>query len=164
MNGVNLNNINSLSDIEHVLDYVETVIDNSWSEKSPPVVMETAKKCVRILGEVLKSEAGNPAAIRGRLIGLAEGLGVSVAESSVPDANIRAQGIRKFWKGRILFSLSSPLTQISAGSPTLYTNSFSLCLLVRLLGLSLVIGGHSTEIAQEGFTQSTEALTGQAWL
>ena len=50
----------------------------------------------RILGEALESEAGSHPAVRGRLIGLAERLGVAVAESSDLDAELRSEGIRKF--------------------------------------------------------------------
>ena len=119
VNGVDVNNINSLSDLEHVLEYVESAIDDSGTEKSPSVVLETFRECAklvfrirndanertffrdycfvcRILGQALKSEAGNHAAVRGRLVGLAEGLGVAVGESSVTDAEFRSEGIRKF--------------------------------------------------------------------
>ena len=45
LNGVD--NSNSLSDIDDVLEYVEAAIDESGSEKSPSAVMETARACAK---------------------------------------------------------------------------------------------------------------------
>ena len=52
----------------------------------------------RILGKVLTSEAGNHIEVRGRLIRLAENLGVIIAEASVSDAEVRSDEIRKLDK------------------------------------------------------------------
>ena len=47
MNGVDVNNIISLADINHVLVFVEAALGDSGSEKSPAEVLETARKCAR---------------------------------------------------------------------------------------------------------------------
>ena len=52
----------------------------------------------RILGKVWASGAGSHIEVRGRLIGLAEKLGVAIAESSVPDAEVLSDEIRKLDK------------------------------------------------------------------
>ena len=49
----------------------------------------------RILGAVLTSQGENRAAVGGRIIGLAERLGVAVAESSAQDAELFSERIRK---------------------------------------------------------------------
>ena len=46
-NSNDVDNINSLSDIDDVLEYVEAAIDESGSEKSPSAVMETARACAK---------------------------------------------------------------------------------------------------------------------
>ena len=56
VNGVDVNDINSLSDVEHVLEYVESAIDDSGSEKSPSVVMETFRECAKLVFRMRNDE------------------------------------------------------------------------------------------------------------
>ena len=49
VNGMDVDNINSLSDIDNVLEYVEAAIDDSGSEKSPSIAMETARECAKLV-------------------------------------------------------------------------------------------------------------------
>ena len=61
---------------------------------------------------MLVSGAGTDVEVRGRLIGLAEKLGVAVAESPVPDAELVSDEIRKYISSQI----SSRKAQSNAAS------------------------------------------------
>ena len=66
----------------------------------------------RILGKVLASGAGSHIEVRGRLIGLAEKLGVAIAESSVPDAEVLSDEIRKLDKNNARNAESSAASHL----------------------------------------------------
>ena len=66
----------------------------------------------RILGKVLASGSGNHIEVSGRLIGLAEKLGVAIAESSVPDAEVLSDEIRKLDKNNARNAESSAASHL----------------------------------------------------
>ena len=49
VNGMDLDRLNSLSDIDHVLKFVEASIDDLGSKKSPSAAMEAIRECFKLV-------------------------------------------------------------------------------------------------------------------